>query len=459
MRKKLQIIYLFIFSFMFLVNRVYAAGYDLSVTSNTLTVGNSVTLNIKATDAAGKFSITSSNNSVVSVSSSSVWLDNESRGITLKANKEGSAIITVTANDVTDYNGGAITGSKTINIVVKAKQTTSNNGTTNRPVAPKSSNNFLTSITVDGLTLKEKFDKETLEYNVEVPAETEKIKINAQLADSTASIKGTGEVSVTPGLNTFEIEVTAANGSKRIYKLNATVLELEPIIVTIDKEKYTVVRKRKELPKISEYFEEKDININDDKIEGYYNQKLNYNIIGLKDSKGNIEYYIYNDNKYTLYKEHSFNGIVLQIIDKEINNYKKTSFKYDNDEIISYQEIKPDLIKNTYALNTNDVIGNQFYLFYAKNVENGEENLYQYDKVEKTVQRYNIEIIDMYKDRVDTYYMYILLAILVIGILIVTIATLLITNSKRKKEIKLIKSKNEVSNKSKRRKKVEDEEE
>ena len=217
MRKKLQIIYLFIFSFMFLVNRVYAAGYDLSVTSNTLTVGNSVTLNIKATDAAGKFSITSSNNSVVSVSSSSVWLDNESRGITLKANKEGSAIITVTANDVTDYNGGAITGSKTINIVVKAKQTTSNNGTTNRPVAPKSSNNFLTSITVDGLTLKEKFDKETLEYNVEVPAETEKIKINAQLADSTANIKGTGEVSVTPGLNTFEIEVTAANGSKRIY--------------------------------------------------------------------------------------------------------------------------------------------------------------------------------------------------------------------------------------------------
>ena len=453
MKKISKILSTIIFSFMVFTNYVFAYGYDLSVTSNSVTVGNSITLNIKVSDAAGKFSISSSNSSVVSVSSSNAWIDNGTQSITLKANKEGSAVITVSANDVTSYSGNSITGSKSVTINVKAKQVVSNNtptGGNNKQNAgtkatPKSSNNFLTSLTVDGLKLNENFDKETLEYTLTVPAETEKIKINAQVNDSNAKVTGTGEVKVSTGINNFDIIVTAENGSKRTYKIIATVEELKPIKVTIDNQEYTVVRKRKELPEISEYFEEKNITINNETIEGYYNEKLDYTIVGLKNSKGNIEYYIYKNNKYTLYKEYVFNGTVLQVLDEPIKGgYKKVNFIYDDDKIDSYQEVKLDILKNTYALDNNDITGNQFYLFYAKNVETGKVNLYQYDALEKTVQRYNIEVLDMYKKSSNTYYMYLLISILVIVVLVVCIIIKSIIKGKKKENIKNKKKHKEI---------------
>ena len=293
--------------------------------------------------------------------------------------------------------------------------------------------------------MNENFDKETLEYTLTVPAETEKIKINAQVNDSNAKVTGTGEVKVSTGINNFEIVVTAENGSKRTYKIIATVEELKPIKVTIDNQEYTVVRKRKELPEISEYFEEKNITINNETIEGYYNEKLDYTIVGLKNSKGNIEYYIYKNNKYTLYKEYVFNGTVLQVLDEPIKGgYKKVNFIYDDDKIDSYQEVKLDILKNTYALDNNDITGNQFYLFYAKNVETGKVNLYQYDALEKTVQRYNIEVLDMYKKSSNTYYMYLLISILVIVVLVVCIIIKSIIKGKKKENIKNKKKHKEI---------------
>ena len=284
--------------------------------------------------------------------------------------------------------------------------------------------------------MNEPFDKEKLEYTLTIPAETEKIKINAQLADSNAKVSGVGEQKVVAGLNTFEIVVTAENGSKKTYVIKATLEELKPIEVTIDSEKYTVIRKRKDLPKISEYNVEKDITIKDNIIEGYYNEKLNYDLVGLKDATGKINYYIYKNNQYTLYNEHTFGGTTLQILDKEVKNFKLTSFNYDETNIPSYQEVKMDLIKNTYALDDNEITGNQFYLFYAKNVETGKEYLYQYDALEKTVQRYNLEVLDMYKENSNTYYKYLILSVLVIGILLITLSILLIKTGKNNRKLK-----------------------
>ena len=71
---------------------------------------------------------------------------------------------------------------------------------------------------------------------------------------------------------------------------------------------------------------------------------------------------------------------MLRVIDKELEGgYKKTNFYYNNTKIDSYQEVKLDIIKNTYALDDNDITGNSFYLFYAINLETGKEELYQYD--------------------------------------------------------------------------------
>lgn len=431
-----------LFSLMLFMNTVFAAGYTTSVTSTSVTVGGSVTLNIKGTDIAGKFTISTSNSSVVSLSSSNVWIDNNTQSITLKANKVGSANITIVPTDVSNYSGGAVTGNKVITITVKAKTTNNNTGggtTTNTPqvTKPKSSNSFLSSLTIDGYELDSKFDKETLEYSVTVKEGTEKIKINAQLADSTAKVSGVGEVSVSEGVNNFSLVVTAENGSKRTYKLTVTVKEYKAIKVEVDGEDFTVVRKRKDLPTISEYFEEKEITIGEDKVDGYYNDTLKYEVVGLKDSYGKINYYIYDNGKYSLYNEQVFNGKVLRIIDKKLDGgYKKTSFSYNDSKITSYQEVKLDILKNTYALDNNDISGNSFYLFYAINLETGKEELYQYDSVEKTVQRYNTLILNQYKEQSDKYYFYLLCSILVLGITIVTFSTLLMCKKNRNKNVK-----------------------
>ena len=431
-----------LFSLVLFMNTVFAAGYTTSVTSTSVTVGGSVTLNIKGTDIAGKFTISSSNSSVVSLSGSNVWIDNNTQSITLKANKVGSANITIVPTDVSNYSGGTVTGNKVITITVKAKPTNNNTGggsNTTKPqvTKPKSSNSFLSSLTIDGYELDSKFDKETLEYSVTVKEGTEKIKINAQLADSSAKVSGVGEVSVSEGVNNFSLVVTAENGSKRTYKLTVTVKEYKPIKVEVDGEDFTVVRKRKDLPTISEYFEEKEITIGEDKVDGYYNDTLKYEVVGLKDTYGKINYYIYDNNKYSLYNEQVFNGKVLRIIDKKLDGgYKKTSFSYNDSKITSYQEVKLDILKNTYALDNNDISGNNFYLFYAINLETGKEELYQYDSIEKTVQRYNTLVLKMYQEQKDKYYLYLLCSILVLGVTIVTFSALLMNKSKKNKRKK-----------------------
>lgn len=452
MKKIYKYLCVSLLSFMLLLNNVFAAGYTTSVTSTSVTVGGSVTLNIKGSDIAGKFSISTSNSSVVSISSGSVWVDNNTQSITLKANKVGTAKITIVPTDVSSYSGGTITGSKTVTITVKAKPTTNNGSSSSSGgstvTKPKSSNSYLSSLTIDGYELDSKFDKETLEYSVTVKEGTEKIKINAQLADSSAKVTGVGEVSVTEGLNNFEILVTAENGSKRTYKLAVTVKEYEPIKVKIDGDNYTVVRKRKDLPTISDYYVEKEITLGEDIVDGYYNETLKYELVGLKDNSGKIQYYIYNNGKYTLYNEQVFNGKVLRIIDKELDGgYKKTSFSYNGSKIDSYQEVKLDILKNTYALDNNDISGNNFYLFYAINLETGKEELYQYDSVEKTVQRYNTLILDMYKEQSNKYYLYLLCSILVLGVTIVTFSTIVICGNRKRKKMKNRKNKNSKNNK------------
>ena len=427
-------------------NNVFAASYSISLTSDSVVVGNTVSLRITGSNVTGRFNITSSNSNVASPDKSSVWVENDTQYITINTKNTGNATLTITPSktsatddpeNIKDINLDA----RTINITVKPKPTTNNTGSgtgggsnTTKP-RPKSTNSYLSSLTVDGYDLNENFDKESLEYTLTVPANTESVKINAQLAEDSAKVVGTGEVKVSEGLNTFEIVVTAENGSKRTYVLKITVEAEKPIEVKIDNKIYNVIRKRKDLPKISEYFEEKEVEINGEKIEGYYNDTLKYTLVGLKDTTGTTNYYIYKNGTYTKYQEHTFNGTTLQIIDKKVPNTNKTTFTYDSDKITSYQEVKLDLLKNTYALDNNEIEGNQYYLFYAINVETGKESLYQYDATEKTIQRYNIQILDLYKERSDKYYLCLLVSLLLLGLTLI-ISTMIVINKGKKKRPK-----------------------
>jgi len=128
MKKIYKYLCVSLLTFVVLVNNVFAAGYSVSTTSNSVTIGNSVTLKISGSDIAGKFSISTSDSSVVSISTGSVWIDNNTQSITLKTNKVGSATITIKPTDVTSYSGDTITGNKSVTITVKAKPVTPSGG-------------------------------------------------------------------------------------------------------------------------------------------------------------------------------------------------------------------------------------------------------------------------------------------------------------------------------------------
>ena len=60
----------------------------------------------------------------------------------------------------------------------------------------------------------------------------------------------------------------------------------------------------------------------------------------------------------------------------------------------------------------------------------GEEGLYVYDKLEGTVQRYNNNLVLVYQEKADNYFLYLLISVMAFGI---TFIFLVITLMKKKK--------------------------
>lgn len=112
-------------------------------------------------------------------------------------------------------------GENTFKIIVKAE-----NGSTSTYIITinkkdtRSNNNYLSSLTISSGELK--FNKSVNTYNVVVENKVDNITINAKTEDSKALLTGIGSKKLNVYANSFEIVVTAENGSKRSYKINVS---------------------------------------------------------------------------------------------------------------------------------------------------------------------------------------------------------------------------------------------
>ncbi len=102
-----------------------------------------------------------------------------------------------------------------------------------------SSNNKLTSITVDKGTLDPPFNEDELAYNVDLPEGTKDITISATKGDEEQNITGLGLMKLSPGRNTAKIVVTSENGTIRTYTIfiNVATNNRENVLtsLTVDK--------------------------------------------------------------------------------------------------------------------------------------------------------------------------------------------------------------------------------
>ena len=147
---------------LFLFNTISnAASFDASISKTSVTVGDTFTVTVKANNAAGMYSVSSSNSNVsISSGSSSEFLENKSATITFKANKAGTATITAKATDMTDLDDDtkAVTGSKSFSVTIKAKSTTNTKPSTPTVTAPSfSSVNETVYCTNDGVNVRSSY--------------------------------------------------------------------------------------------------------------------------------------------------------------------------------------------------------------------------------------------------------------------------------------------------------------
>ena len=135
------------------------------------------------------------------------------------ANSVKSVTVNAVANDIKAKgvtgtgNVNLATGDNTIDVVVTAEDNTKTTYTivVNRA---KSMNANLKSIGLNGgYSITPTFDKDTTSYSVNVSNATEKILVSAEKEDETASVAGTGNISLSTGHNKIDIVVTAEDNA------------------------------------------------------------------------------------------------------------------------------------------------------------------------------------------------------------------------------------------------------
>lgn len=391
MKRILTKILLFIFPFLF-IQSVHAANATIAVSSsaNQIIVGNNVTVYVTISSALplGSWEYTLNyDHSVFKLLSSDVDLHYASyasnantKSVTYKytfsALKSGSSKFYIDSSAVIGWDEtyfNTADGAKTVSAITYAEYQ-----------ASLSNNNNLDRIEIDGYDITPEFDKDTLEYNVKVNEDETTITVDAYAEDYRATVTGDGKIEVSPGNNVINIVVIAQNGSEKTYKLTIEVIDKNPINVKLDGKNYTVVKIASNLTMPKSY-KEKTITIEEQEVPAFYSEITEYTLVGLKDEKGDINLYIYEDGKYTKYIELSFGSLTVFPLDMQesIKDYKKFNIKIQNNDI------------ECLALNLNS----RFKIIYGINVETKEKGLYTYDSKDNTLIKYNKEYIDMLNNK------------------------------------------------------------
>ncbi len=367
-------------SFFLFVGTADAATASIAVKSNysQVVVGNTVTVTVTVSSAsplgAWEFDL-NYNSSVFTYKSGSLnvadYISNDNTKsrtytYTFTAKNSGSGTFSVSNVVVMDFDVQKMqvsTSSKTVSVITREQLE-----------ASYSKINDLKDIEVVGYELDQVFDEDILEYNVSVPEGTEMIELIATREDSKSSVAGAGELEVSYGLNKFELIVTAQNGSTKTYIVNVTVEDKNPISIKIGDGNYTIVKDKRALVPPTTYIES-TVLIDGIEVPALYGDLLKYTLVGLKDEAGNIVLAVYDADKntYELYTELVFNtfSVIPKPYTGELEDYELKSVKI-NDKMI-----------DVYVKE-----GSDFYLIYGINALTGEENLYKYDSVENTIQRY-----------------------------------------------------------------------
>lgn len=421
MKKRLLLFILLVLPF-----NIYAASGSIKASTSTsnITLNNTFTVKVTVSSSGklgswqfginydkSKLSLISGDQRVVAYGDGSS--SSKTYTYKFKAIAKGSAKISVEDSKLIDWDTESNISLSSSSITVNIKEPV---------VVNYSSDNNLKSLSVDGFSLNPNFDKNILEYTVNVLNSTKEINIGASLSDSKAKVSGVGIYEVNEGTNEFNIVVTAENGSSKTYSLKVIVPEADPINYSFSNGEYTILRKLPE--SVPAGFSISSIKFNDEDIPCLQSEMLSLTLIYLRcnDKEG---FYIYDSksNSVSLYNEVGNNDFKIYLTNREVN------LDLSKEEIVIN-----DVSVDGYRLTKNS----SYYVISGINVSTGIEDFYLYESRNNTISFFNI---DDYNELISNNDVYKLISILLgVGSVLLTIVVIVLSRSKKKLEDVVLKS-------------------
>lgn len=437
--KKIKLFIISLIALFGLPNIVNAASASISVTgSNTAVVGNRVTLSVVLSSGTpiGSWEMMLNYDSNylqfvggggeeggMNMVNSSSGTKSKKYTFTFKALKSGNTTVKVGSYIVYSFGDmsemSVSNSGKSLKIITQAELE-----------ASYSKDNNLKSIGVEGYELTETFEKDKLEYTVEVPEGTTSVNIIAVKNDGTATVSGDGLKEVNPGTNTFEIVVKAQNGVEKTYKLNVIVVDKNPIEITLNKEKYTLIKYESGFECPTDY-EKSTIKINDIDVPSCYNKTIKYTLVGVKNAKGDVKLAKYSQKKYELYSEITSDSLIVipLNINKNLKHFNKYTIKINGQEV--------EVLKYKEKSNTS--------IIYGLNLSDGKKGYYVYDEKHKTLVEYDNEYIDYLET--NNKYMFIACISFAAGLFISFVSLICVSKKKKKKNNSIKENKTNIEEK------------
>lgn len=254
--------------------------------------------------------------------------------INFKAKKTGNCEISVKDNpEIYDYESGEImsVSMNELSISVTAAKTASTNVN-------------LKSLKINPGTLSPDFNKEETDYKTTVTSDTNQLIISAIAEDNSSIVTTQGNEKLNVGSNTVIVTVKAESGHTKKYKIE--VLREEELQGTTE---------------ITETVDTKEENTSENSSD---DDLVSRNSVTIEENGDII--YIQNSFRYQL--------IPLEDEQDIPEGYMKTTIIIGEEIVDAYTPVSD--------------LNSEFLLLYAVN-DKGEKGFYQYDRVEKTIQRYN----------------------------------------------------------------------
>ena len=410
--KKIQIIIISLIAAFLLNANSFAASGNIYVSKSNVYVNDTFSVSVSITSsAAWNIHVTASgpvSGCTINVADATADAKDDNKTFTSSCRATGTGIITLSlSGDVTsasDGNAVYLSGSRTVTVTEKPSQNNGENtgsntgGNTNSnprgntsenkpttdsdkgPTSAKSTNNELSSISVDGYSLT-KVDNNN--YKLEVTHDIESVNVKATAADAKAKVSGTGEHNIKDGENTIVVAITSESGAKNY--INLTITRKDSF--SLEDLDYIIAKKINN----ADIFISGDATVSSSDIAKMKDSGMTFNLIYSNESKRLISGWVINGSK--IKKQKDFNTAVS--FDSE---HKKEILKLSNysDGLIVSTHTPPD--------------GARLRLYVGDKFKNGNlVNVYSYSSNELKMIDKEIEIrngiVELNATDSNTYYL------------------------------------------------------